>query len=91
MVEKQIADNYTKLKTHQEKSNFKTLLSGPFTNKYKLWRFEIKGITYKKLRYNRLKYKIKDFKTKVMGIVQKFFEDDENSRCAAGKKGVHNS
>lgn len=85
-VQTQITENYLKAKTHQEKANFKRLLSGPTADKYKLWRFGHSAVTYKKLGHNNYRKKSKDKKNSVIKMIQKFYEDDSNSRNAARKK-----
>ncbi|GBP76231.1 40S ribosomal protein S3 [Eumeta japonica] len=63
-------------------------LSGPspLTHKYKIWRLGNNAITYKKMGFNRTKYEAKQNKKRVEEIIHQFYEDDNNSRCAAGKK-----
>lgn len=86
VLQTQITENFSKAKTHQEKSNFKKLLSGPTVDKYKLWRLGNSSITYKKLRHNSSTKKTKAKKNGVVQMIHRFYEDDSNSRTAAGKK-----
>ncbi|XP_049876011.1 uncharacterized protein LOC126377838 [Pectinophora gossypiella] len=86
VLEAQITENISKAKTHQEKSNFKQLLSGPNVEKYKLWRYSSSSLTHKKFRPRIPKKNLKDKRNRVVQMVQRFYEDDSNSRAAAGKK-----
>ena len=74
--------------THQKKtsSSLKTMLSSPLTHKYKIQRLGNNAVTYKKMGFNRTKYEAKRHKKEIEKIIQRFYEDDNNSRCAAGKK-----
>ncbi|KAK9877666.1 hypothetical protein WA026_019337 [Henosepilachna vigintioctopunctata] len=84
VIQKQILD--TKIKTQLNKTCLKTILSSPLTHKYKIWRLGNNAITYKKMGFNRTKYEAKQNKKRVEEIIHQFYEDDNNSRCAAGKK-----
>ncbi|GBP09951.1 hypothetical protein EVAR_92484_1 [Eumeta japonica] len=84
VIQKQILD--TKIETQQNKTCLKTILSSPLTHKYKIWRLGNNAITYKKMGFNRTKYEAKQNKKRVEEIIHQFYEDDNNSRCAAGKK-----
>ncbi|KAF9417738.1 hypothetical protein HW555_005245 [Spodoptera exigua] len=86
VIKTQLEENYTKLKTHEERKKFKQVISGNLVDKYKLWRIKNKAVTYKKTGHNLTNKKINKSKTIIQGLVQKFFEDDSNSRQAAGKK-----
>nr|CAI5831927.1 unnamed protein product [Callosobruchus analis] len=84
VMQEQIGKNYyLKAATRQEKSCYKKLLSGPTADKYKLWRLGSSAITYKRLGYNKSRTETKGQRNTV---VQRFYEDDSNSRNAAGKK-----
>lgn len=86
VIKTQLEENYTKLKTHEERNKFKQVISGNLVDKYKLWRIKNKAVTYKKTGHNLTNKKINKSKIIIQGLVQKFFEDDSNSRQAAGKK-----
>nr|CAI5849961.1 unnamed protein product [Callosobruchus analis] len=87
VLQTQITENISKAKTHQEKSNFKKLLSGPNVEKYKVWRISSGSVTKKNFQPSSPKKESKGKKNRVVQIIQRFYEDDSNSRAAAGKKG----
>ncbi|KAF9422926.1 hypothetical protein HW555_001469 [Spodoptera exigua] len=86
IIQTQLLDK--KVDTNQKTTTtaFKAILSSPLTHKYKIWRLGNKAITYKKMGFNRTKYEAKRNRKGVEKIIQRFYEDDNNSRCAAGKK-----
>ncbi|KAI8420458.1 hypothetical protein MSG28_008946 [Choristoneura fumiferana] len=86
IIQTQILEKSAETRIHQEKNHLKTTLSGPVAKKYKIWRLGGKAVTYKKMGFNRKKSTKKDNKKGVIAIIHKFYEDDSNSRCAAGKK-----
>ncbi|KAI8422982.1 hypothetical protein MSG28_014072 [Choristoneura fumiferana] len=86
IIQTQILEKSAETRTHKEKNHLKTTLSGPVAKKYKIWRLGGKAVTYKKMGFNRKKSTKKDNKKGVIAIIHKFYEDDSNSRCAAGKK-----
>lgn len=86
VLQAQITENILKARTHQEKSNFKQLLAGSNVNKYKLWRIGCSSILNNKIRRKTSKSNDKSKKHLVVQIVHRFYEDDSNSRAAAGKK-----
>lgn len=57
VIKIQLEENYTKIRSHEEKSNFKHVISGRFVDKYKLWRIKNKAVTFKKTGHNITKKK----------------------------------
>lgn len=68
------------------KKKFKQAVSGNVVDKYKLWRIQNKAVTKKTGHNLPTKKIIINGKVKVQSLVQKFLEDDSNSREAAEKK-----
>ncbi|CAH4030727.1 unnamed protein product [Pieris brassicae] len=87
VIKTQLEENYIKLKTRHEKQKFKQVISGNVVDKYKLWRIKNKTVTYKKTGHNLTNTKLYKSKNRMQGLVQKFFEDDSNSRQAAAGYG----
>ncbi|KAG5873488.1 hypothetical protein JTB14_029165 [Gonioctena quinquepunctata] len=75
VIKIQLEENYTKIKSHEDKRKFKQAISGNVVDKYKLWRIQRilkkQDITAKKKR-----------KVKVQSLVQQFSEDDSNASCS---------
>lgn len=86
VMQTQISLNISSATTHQDRSNFKRFLAGKIVDKYKLWRHNNVGFTYKNLGHNKTKPVGSNDKQKLRNVVQTFYEDDSNSRQAAGKK-----
>ncbi|XP_060803568.1 uncharacterized protein LOC132902462 [Amyelois transitella] len=86
ILQAQITENISKARSHQEKSNFKQLLSGPKVEKYKLWRQGFNSLLYNKIRRKAIKRSEKTKKDLIVEMVHRFYEDDSISRAAAGKK-----
>lgn len=70
IMEAQLLENYSFMKTQNEKRNFKQIVSGKIVEKYKVWRFKARGLTYKKLGYNKTVSKPKPLNKKVQEMVQ---------------------
>lgn len=86
ILQAQITENISKARSHQEKSNFKQLLSGPKVEKYKLWRQGCNSMLYNKIRRKTIKRSEKTKNDLIVEMVHRFYEDDSISRAAAGKK-----
>lgn len=86
VLQTQISLNLSNANTHQDRSNIKRLIAGKIVDKYKLWRHNNMCFTYKNFGYNKTKYVGSNEKKKLRDVVQNFYEDDSNSRQAAGKK-----
>lgn len=86
IIQTQILEKKKETRTYQEKNNLKTALSGSVVKKYKIWRSGGKVMTYKNMGFNRTKSTKKDNRNRMIAITHEFYEDDSNSRCAAGKK-----
>lgn len=80
----QLEENYSKIRSYEDKRKFKQAISGNVVDKYKLWRMPNKAVTFKKTGQNQQKKK--NLKVKVQSLVEQFLEEDSNSRQAAGKK-----
>ena len=85
VIKIQLEENYSNIKTHEEKTKFKQAISGKVVDKYKLWRIQNKALTYKKTGHNKTKKETKA-KINVREMVREFLQDDANSRQASGKK-----
>ena len=92
VISKQLKENYSTLKRTKERQIFKKVVTGSIVQKYRHWiPKEIKSLSRpgKKSNLNGLdvpvakRCKIPDSYKRA---VQNFFEDDSNSRMAAGKK-----
>ncbi|KAG5881014.1 hypothetical protein JTB14_015101 [Gonioctena quinquepunctata] len=81
VIKIQLGENYTKIKSHEDKRKFKQALFGNVVDKYRLWRIPNKAVTFEKAGYNQPK---KNVEVKMQSLVQQFSEDDFNSRQAAG-------
>ncbi|XP_060801187.1 uncharacterized protein LOC132904255 [Amyelois transitella] len=86
VIQTQILEKKQETKTYKEKNRLKMALSGSIVKKYKIWRLGGKAVTYKNMGFNRTKSTKKNSKNKMIAIIRQFYEDDSNSRCAAGKK-----
>lgn len=82
----QLSTNYSETKTHKDRSNFKRVKARNIVNKYKLWRFKNRGITFKTIDHNKSKQVAKNKKWQIQTVIEKFYEDDSNSRQVAGIK-----
>lgn len=78
VLEKQISDNMSNLKTRQEKKVANKLLLGQIVNANKAWKLKNKVITYKRM-WSQEKQKKAAMKQKrcLKKIVQTFLEDDK--------------
>lgn len=50
------------MKTHKDEANFKCVVAGHIVNKYKLWRFNNKSISFKTMGHNKSKQVAKNKK-----------------------------
>nr|CAH7752860.1 unnamed protein product [Callosobruchus chinensis] len=86
ILKTQIDQNYVMLKHNAEKATLKKVITGKLVDKYKLWRYNSKTITYKKTGHNLTTFHKKNSQLILQKKVQEFLEDDSNSRQTAGKK-----
>lgn len=87
IIEQQISENLSNLKTNQEKEAANKLLLGHVVKKRKVWKTNAKVITYKKIwNMEKKKTQIKKSKRCLRRLVQEFLEDEKYSRIGAGKK-----
>lgn len=85
VMKMQLEENFAKTRNYKDKAEFRKVISGKVVDKYKIWTIKNKAVTYKKTR-PQLDKKKRNLKLKMQSLVQEFFEDDANSRLAAGKK-----
>ena len=64
VLQTQLSANYSELKTHKDRTNFKRVVAGHIVNKYKLWRFKNKCISFKTMGHNKSKQVGKNKKRK---------------------------
>lgn len=91
VIKIQLEENYSQIKSHEEKKKFKQAISGKIVDKYKLWRIQNKALTYikyKKAGHNQIKEKATKAKTKVQSLVQEFLEDDANQSSSIRKERI---
>lgn len=90
VLKEQLQENFSVMKTENDKRLLTKIVSGKMVDKYKLWRMEKPGvITYKRIKKTKMtrrqarKNKLPE--ESVRAVVN-FYEDDSNSRLGAGKK-----
>lgn len=95
VLENQLNENKSKMKTEKDKSVYSQILSGNIIKKYRFMKsisglvsphLQRKALSADALKYNRSKIQKTKLNNSMKKIVQDFLEKDENSALAPGKK-----
>ncbi|XP_060806067.1 uncharacterized protein LOC132902972 [Amyelois transitella] len=94
VMNKQLKENYSQLKTQKDKQIFSKVVAGTSVHKYKLWTTKDSAINYKMTKKWKpspslempKRTRIDKISKRCAKVIREFYEDDSNSRLGAGKK-----